>query len=785
MLSLKQFRKIGLIVIALLLIGSGLWQMEQPRQLVWGEYFQPHADNRVLTLTASRSFQQSFKLGLHTVAGLLLELKEKDYSNYSGSIRVTVSQEEKQTTSITPLSQTTPTGHLLVSFPAIKTNSTKPVSFVVTLVESEQSVGLKFQPDSKKFTDGELLIIEGAVTKKRSGHIAFSPQYLASARELTNLALLPWLALLGMIVIAIASYKYLQKKIHTKKKIFHLSRRDVVLALVIATVAGAFVWLHLLPANSLPTNGDMTKDMLYLQTISQTVINGDVPFWHHATCGGQPLFGNPETSVLSAGTPLALLFGPVIGLKLLLSFEVAAAALGIFFLARFLGLRPLGATFSALLLPLSGFVINRIFLGHTMFVGGVAFMPWVLLTGYLGFKKPRFLIVSAILITLSFFRGDIRIGFYTLMSFGIICLITSLREKRWQPIVACFTIIALAAGFSLVKALPVLESAEHFHTENLPELVVPLWQQEELFNVFLDKSPTRGSIDVLNGENEGWENIGLYIGPLPILLALFGLLFAPNRVRLPFGSLLLVTVLIGEGTFYQEIMRQLPALGQLFRLPSRILVITVFAILILGGFALDKIKKVAPHPIGSILVIIIIIGATADVMLYADQTLNRATYIPPPDLQVAANQTTARASIFNTEDSVIHPITINKEGSTTPYSCQDFNEQPPFELPETKPLAMDQSDTPLNAFISNNSIVIAPSQDTTIVQVHTYGSSLLSVQNGFTLPTNEQLGPLSIAPQGSPVILDYRSTAALPGFLLSMGFFLLALSTIQIKKSKD
>ena len=772
-LTIKSFTQLSLLTTALLLISTALWQMEQPTKPIWGKYYEPHTDSKTLSLSQDISYKQSFHPANRTINSLLLQLNQENYENNTGSLQVTITQNNNQTTTATPLNQTSRNGSLLIPITPFTLNPDNQAEFTISLINSNSPIGLKFQRDSKKLINEQLTILESVVTKKRSGHLSFRLQYLVTPRNLTGLTLPIWLVLILAAPSAIAVLWYFQRKTYNKKtKLTLLSRNELLLLFFIALYSSLFIWLHLLPAKNLPVNADMTKDMLYLQTSANSIKEKTIPYWHHATCSGQPLLGNAETSTLSLGTPLALIFGSVVGLKLLISIEAAITALGVYFLSRHIGLKPLGATFPALLLPLSGFFVNRIFLGHTMYIGGLAFMPWILLTGCLSLKKPKWALVCSGLITLAFFRGDIRITFYTLIAFFVISVLTSLRKKHLQPILLYIAIIALTTGFSLVKALPVLEGAKHFHTNNLPELVAPLWRGEEIFNVFLDKSPNRGSIDVLNGEAEDWENIGLYIGILPMILAFLALFITPNKLRVPLVILIFLTLLIGEGTFYQETLRSLPMAGQLFRLPSRILIITVLAILILGGVTLDKIKKIIPHPIGLSIAVLLLISAAINISLYANQTLNRLTFVPP---HTSSKKTTPRVINGNITKSELHPITINESGSVTPYSCQDFNRQPPYKLSDTKPFAMDKYNQPLLTSLSSNSITIRPNQDSETIQVHTFNSPLLRITGGFTSPTNEQKGPLIIIPQNNLITLEYFSTLALPGALFSTGFLLLAL----------
>jgi len=764
------------VFLALVLVIIGLWLTERPTHPLWGTYYQPHADDRTLILSSSTSYQQSFLSEYQYLSGFVIVLAPDNYAARRDQLNITISQNDNQVTYTTPLNLTTPTGLLHISLPPHKVSPSQPVILALSLPNSDQTIGLRYQPDSRKLPGGQLQVIEQQAAKNRQGHLAFRPQYQTTPRELADLALSSWLTLVAASLLAIILLKTLSKKQPPSTKI-KPTRNAYIIPLVIILFTGLFIWLHFLPANHLPTNGDTTKDTIYLQSIASTIATGQIPHWLHATCGGQPLLGNPETGVLGLGTPLAVLFGAVISLKLLLALEIASAALGTYILARLFGISRLHALLPAALLAFGGYAINRILIGHTMYVGGLAFMPWIIMTGYLAFRRhPKWIIACASLITLAFFRGDTHAVAYTAMALAIISLIVAIQTRKLRPLIILFVIAALSASLSLVKILPVLEGQWHFHGHNLPELVVLLKQQDEFLPVFLDDPIQRGQLDVINGEFEDYTNIGLYTGPLPLALALLGIFVAPNRLRLIFATLLVTFLVLGEGSLYNTYLRQVPYLGQLMRLPSRLLIISILAGSILGAATLDWISHRAGRYVGPAVATTLLLVALIDMSLYAHHTLNHIEQVPPPPAIITPDYPQV-ISADPTQPN-LHPIPLTQAGFTAPNFCQDFNRQPPFSIQTTQPLAIDSQNQSLPATISSNSITIT-TNNTDPIYVHTWNSPLLTVTNGFVAPHEEQIGPLTIIPTGNPVTLNYRSHTALPGALLSIGFLLLALFSIK------
>jgi len=75
------------------------------------------------------------------------------------------------------------------------------------------------------------------------------------------------------------------------------------------------------------------------------------PLWNPYKCGGIPMFGNPQSRVLTPFFLIHLLVGPVLGLQLEIILHLAMAWSGGYVLARTLGLSSLGCVVAASVFP--------------------------------------------------------------------------------------------------------------------------------------------------------------------------------------------------------------------------------------------------------------------------------------------------------------------------------------------------------------------------------------------------------------------------------------------------
>jgi len=110
------------------------------------------------------------------------------------------------------------------------------------------------------------------------------------------------------------------------------------------------------------------------------------------------------------------------------------AGVGFYIVARLLGQRPVGALLPGLLIPLGSFISNRILLGHTMFIGGVAFAPWAIIGFLLARRDPRWGVLTSIALTLMIGRGDTHVLLYVLILLGLWAVLWAYKNRTVKPV---------------------------------------------------------------------------------------------------------------------------------------------------------------------------------------------------------------------------------------------------------------------------------------------------------------------------------------------------------------
>lgn len=754
-----QWLSAGLLLGGLLIAGI---MTILPNGTTWGVYHAPHIDGPSLRLSKTVVYEQTFIPEFSTISGLLLLVQPPIPPD--GRLIVDLQQGDARQSSVIQLTDMLATGESFAQIAPLRVTKRELVVMRVSIENTPTAAGLLYEIDATKYPDGELSRvspIDGS-RKSKAGDLAFRVRYQSSALERMRVPLV--LALAVAVMVVGGWYGLLHLPHQSVKSPLWWRRADTWIVVVFSILIGGFFLLHFgLARLSHPTaQGDEMKNLLYLHSTVEALRSGLLPYWHHLTCGGQPLMGNPEANTVGLGPLLGLLFGVATGSKVLVVFEAVLLAVGLYVFARYLGLRPIPSLLPTLLVPLSGYVVNRILIGHTMYTGGLAFAPWILLTYVLSLQSRHWIIVTGALMAFALYRGDTHALFYTLILIVVWGIVVAVQRRTIRPLA-----LGLLAGvfFLLIgagKIMPILESTSHFNGDALPPMVVLLTRHQMWDDIFLDRSIHTNYLDaeLTGGKWEDWENIGLYTGLTPFLLSALGLLFMPRRLKWILGPSLLLFFLLGEGTLYHLYLREIPYVGSLLRLPSRTLIMVIIIVGLTGAFALQVLDR---WRIGRWLAAVVLAWTIFVAGSYAHQTLARMEFAAPESVPVDAIPLILQPHPYQ---EGLHPLSIAQRNSVAPGSCQDFNVAPTFTITPGTPFITTVEGKPVSATLKPNVIQIAPPASRSVI-VRIAESAIMDVENGYTLPATSAGLPMVIYDSTKPVTLSYHSFALPAGLILS------------------
>ena len=374
------------------------------------------------------------------------------------------------------------------------------------------------------------------------------------------------------------------------------ARPFVLHAAVYSALSLYFLWPILETGSSL---GSDDWDALLFQhgaVLKAAVEYGQLPFWNPWYCGGNVLWQNPQTPMLTPAYAIALFAGVPFALKITVLLHYLAGFAGMHVLLR----RSLGVSsnlyvwFLGAMFTLGGGAALHVAVGHVTFLP-YFYLPWLLWLFIEAVSTGSFRhgTGAAAIMALAVWNGGVIIAVMAAVALGILAATAAACRRDWRPVAMLAFVGALMALFSAPKLLPALIFAADPRKVDIrafphgPDLTT----MRMLLTSFLEPFQFRRMR--IGGMKYGWHEYGNYVGTVAILLAAGSVVSALARFRarehwlgvsLAATTAALLAIAIGDfGPLSPySLLRRLPGISDL-RIPTRyLLIFTVFAAATIG-----------------------------------------------------------------------------------------------------------------------------------------------------------------------------------------------------------
>lgn len=357
----------------------------------------------------------------------------------------------------------------------------------------------------------------------------------------------------------------------------------VVLFWTVATAQGSFFY------------GDVMRIYYPLKVaLAKALANGQLPFWTPDIMGGYPLLAEGEGGFLyPIGLLLSLLLPPVPALNYQLLLHLVIAGLGMYAFCRSLRLDSLSATLGGLIYILCGFTIAH--LDHLSVTSAAAWLPWLfLLVEWLATRQRPGLCAAllALVVGLQFSAGHAQVSFLSLLALGLYALFKAVShfldgEGLGRPLGRLLvTGVAVIVGALLAapQLLPTMELADRSVRAGgltgslLTSFSLPPPFLVTFFLPFITGNPLATPSPAAAVEWCG------YVGVLPLLLALYAVLFRRDRYSAFFLGMALLALALAFGHYnpLYQYLAGVPIFNS-FRVPARFLLPYSFALAALAA----------------------------------------------------------------------------------------------------------------------------------------------------------------------------------------------------------
>ncbi len=341
---------------------------------------------------------------------------------------------------------------------------------------------------------------------------------------------------------------------------------------------------------------------------------GYLPLWNPLIGMGAPLLANYQSALVYPPHLLLLIVDPAWGSGLLVLLHLVWAGVGMALLARRLGMDRLGQCTAGLAFGLSGYLVARS--GFFSINATAAWVPWIILAadrmtdalpGSMDWRaRIRSCAPLAVVLAFQWTAGHAQTAWYTLVLLLAWVVWRSIGRDGWRRLAINGAGLAAAgtAAFALAapQLLPTLEYlAQSYRAQALDaEMALTYsfwpWRFLGLLAPSIFGSPASGDYW---GYGNFWED-AIYIGVLPLLLALFALARAFRRrgphVGLTIflagvGAVAIVLALGSHTPVFPWLFRTIPTFS-LFQAPSRWMLLFVFGLALLAGVGASAWRKV-------------------------------------------------------------------------------------------------------------------------------------------------------------------------------------------------
>lgn len=350
---------------------------------------------------------------------------------------------------------------------------------------------------------------------------------------------------------------------------------------------------------------------------ARSIREGALPLWNPLLGMGAPLIANYQLGFFYPPNWLLLilaLFGGeegaavrvAWGYTILSVLHLAWGGLGMALLLRQLGFRPLAQTVGGLAYGLSGYIVARMAFFPMVWVA--AWLPWVILLAD-RIARPlepnkRFVLSLGLVgaLAMQLLAGHAQLTWYSILLAGLWVAFSAYNyggtRRAFWALLSLAAAGLLAAGIAAVQLVPTAEYLLHSqradafaYTEAMTYSFWP-WRLLTLLAPDFFGSPASGDYW---GYASYWED-HLYLGMVPLLLALATLILLFRRKKGRFGRLVIgmwvllaVTFVLALGSntpAFPFLYRYIPSFD-MFQAPARYLIWAAFALPILAAAGVE------------------------------------------------------------------------------------------------------------------------------------------------------------------------------------------------------
>lgn len=407
----------------------------------------------------------------------------------------------------------------------------------------------------------------------------------------------------------------------------------VVAGLLALLTAGFFWQILFLPDTWMPAGGGDLAPFIYpnYRFAAEQLRQGTIPLWNPHLYSGSPFAADIQSGLFYPVNLLVFLLAPELTyqwLEYLAVFHFWLAGVTMYVCLRLLRPVPAIAGPVGALPALAGaiaFEFSDLFIvhfGNLNMIAVAAWLPLIFLLFHLSLRKasPGLAAASGAVLAVATLAGHIQITLFILLMLGLYAVwqgwlnlaytgprageslpgeasdsatIHSLSRRltaAGRPLLSMLICLVVMVGLSALLLFPAYEMSRHTPRAELPYQEAARYSLHPVQLIGLLAPNYFGRDPALFWGP--WERVETgYIGILTLLLALFGAVFYPGRLKNYFIGLGLVALLLAMGGYaplHGWLYTLVPGFNQL-RAPARFILLLDFSLAVLAAFGLQQL----------------------------------------------------------------------------------------------------------------------------------------------------------------------------------------------------
>ena len=342
--------------------------------------------------------------------------------------------------------------------------------------------------------------------------------------------------------------------------------------------------------------------------LNQSLKNHQLPLWNKYLGCGQPIFAEGQIGTFFIpNLILFFLFPTHIAFNLGLCLIVFLAGIGTYLYCKAIKLDNTVSLFGAIIFGFGGFLIVHFI--HFSLAQAVSLFPFLFFLSHRLLTKKKLIYTLPLAFTLSqqIFTGFPQVTFISLFGLSLYFLFFTLPKDRknfkkissyqWRLPFLLSSSILLGFLLSAVQLLPSYELKNLSGRKNdlsfevATQYPYPLKNFISLVFPYFFGNPAKGTfpLDQITQAGLFWENTA-YLGTISLFLFFLGIFFVKKRLKNFYLLLFIISILLVPGKYSPVYVLFFLKPFNIFRIPSRFLLLTSWSITILACLALQNLK---------------------------------------------------------------------------------------------------------------------------------------------------------------------------------------------------